>query len=84
MRRCCDICIINLDSRQGYHQVEVRPAYQEQLALFAPDNHKYCFSVMPFGTTNTPPLYSAMMSNFKDSWDKLFIIRVKALYYING
>ena len=39
---------------------------------------------MTFGPTNAPTFYSAMMINFKDEWDKLFIIRVKALSYIDG
>ena len=28
---------------------------------------------MPFGPTNDPSFYSAMMKNFKDKWDMLFI-----------
>ena len=39
---------------------------------------------MPFGPTNAPTFYSAMTSHFKYEWDTLFIIRVKALSYING
>ena len=38
---------------------------------------------MNFGPTNAPALYSATIINFKDEWDKLFIIRVKALSYID-
>ena len=34
---------------------------------------------MPFGPTNAPPFYSDMMSDLKDEWDKLFLIKVKAL-----
>ena len=36
----------------------------------------YFFTVMPFGPTNTPPFYTAIMTYFKDKWDKLFIIRI--------
>ena len=36
------------------------------------------------GPTNAPTFYSTMMSNFKDEWDKLFIINVKSLSYIDG
>ena len=39
---------------------------------------------MPFGPTNAPTFYSAIVRNFKDEWDKLFIIRFKALSYTNG
>ena len=68
-----------MDARQGYHQVAVRKIDREKLAFFAPDDLKYCFNVMPFGPTNAPPFYTAMMKNLKDEWDKLFIIRVVAL-----
>ena len=78
------IWIIILYACQVYHQVVVQPTDQVKLALFAPNNHEYRFSVMPFLPTNVPTFSSAMMSNFKDEWGELFIIRVKALSYING
>ena len=31
---------------------------------------------MPFGPTNAPPFYTAMMKDFKDEWDTLFIIHI--------
>ena len=71
------IWIITLDACQGYHQVAVRPADQEKIVFFAPDNHKYCFSVMPCVPTHAPTLYSAMMRYFKDEWEKIFIIGLK-------
>ena len=52
------IFIIALDARQGYHQVAVRYEDQEKLAFFAPDDNKYCFTVMPFGPTNAPTFYN--------------------------
>ena len=73
------IWIISLDARQGYHQVSVRAIDREKLAFFAPNNKKYCFNVMPFGPTNAPSFYTAMMKNLKDEWDNLFIIRMKAM-----
>ena len=76
--------VINLDTRQGCHQVAVRPVDQEKLAFFAPENHKYCWVVIPFSPTNAPPFYSAMMSDLKDKWDKLFLIKVKSLNYIDS
>ena len=51
----------------------------EKTAFFAPDDRKYCFTVMSFGPTNSPGFYTAMMRNFKGEWDTLFIIRVSAL-----
>ena len=72
-----DMYFISLDARQGYHQVSVRHIDRDKLAFFAPDDHKYCFNVMPFGPTNAPAFYTAMMESFKDEWDILFIIKVK-------
>ena len=73
------IFIISLDARQGYHQVSVRKVDREKLAFFAPNDRKYCFNVMPFGPTNAPSFYTAMMKNFKDEWDALFSQTVLAL-----
>jgi len=73
------IWLISLDARQGYHQVRVRKVDREKLAFFAPNNKKYCWNVMPFGPTNAPSFYTAMMKNFKDEWDNLFQIRMSKL-----
>ena len=79
-----EMYFISLDARQGYHQVSVRQIDREKLAFFAPDDHKYCFNVMPFGPTNAPAFYTAMMKRLKDEWDVLFIIKVKALLIIGN
>ena len=79
-----EMYFISLDARQGYHQVSVRSIDREKLAFFAPDDHKYCFNVMPFGPTNAPAFYTAMMKRLKDEWDILFIIRVKLLTVIGA
>ena len=73
-----DIWIISLDARQGYHQVSVRKLDREKLVFFAPNDRKYCFNVIPFGPTNAPTFYTAMMKDFKDDWDKLFVTCVLA------
>ena len=73
------IWIISLDARQGYHQVAVREIDREKLAFFYPNDRKYCFNIMPFGPTNTPIFYTAVMKNFKDKWDNLFAISMLAL-----
>ena len=39
---------------------------------------------MTFGPTNAPPFYSDMGSDLKDERDKLLLIKVKALKYIDG
>ena len=39
---------------------------------------------MPFGPTNAPLFYSAMMSDLQYEWDKIFLIKIKTLKYIDG
>ena len=77
------IWIISLDARQGYHQVEVRFADQEKLAFFTPSDEKFCFTVIPFGPTNAPSFYTAMMKDFKTECDDMFIILVTAMKTYN-
>ena len=38
---------------------------------------------MPFGPTNAPTFYTAMMRNFKKEWDELFLQKVGKLKNIN-
>ena len=78
------IFLITLDARQGYHQVGVKVSDQDKLAFFGPDDYKYCYTVMPFGPTNAPTFYTAMMRNFKQEWDLLFIERVRELKQVAG
>ena len=78
------IRIISLDAWQGYHQVTVRKKDREKLAFFSLDGRKYTFKVIPFGSTNAPAFYSAMMKNMKDEWDGLFIKRLRELSSIGG
>ena len=67
------IWIINLDTRQGYHQISVRHIKKEKIAFFSIDNQKYKLLVMSFGTSNFPCFYSAMMKIFKDECGMIFI-----------
>ena len=82
---CLGTCIgskihfISLDAKQGYHQVRVRNSDKEKLAFFSPDNKKYTFKVMPFGPTNAPAFYTAMMHTFQQDWEKLFLEVVPCL-----
>ena len=78
------IFIIALDARQGYHQIAVKACDQEKRKCFSPDGFKYCYIVMPFGPTNAPKFYTAMMRNFKEEWDKLCMTRVLDLGHVNG
>ena len=63
------ICI---DKAQGYHQIGVKHGDREKLAFFGPDSLKYTFKVLPFGPTNTPSFYTAMIRQFQDEWTLLF------------
>ena len=78
------IWIITVDARQGYHQVSVRKIDREKLTFFAPDYKKYTFKVMSFGPTNAPPFYTCMMHQFRDKWEILFIIKLRATTSIGG
>ena len=78
------IWIISLDAQQGYHQVAIRQSDMDKTAFFAPDDLKYCFTVMPFGPTNYPGFYTCMMRDFKGEWEALFIIRVASLKVWNN
>ncbi len=75
---------ISMDADSGYHQVQVRKEDQEKLAFFAPDHHKYTFTVMPFGPCNAPTFYTAMMLDFKEEWDTLFVVQVQKMENVDG
>ena len=79
-----ELLIIGLDARQGYHQVAVRKLNREKLAFFDLGDRKYYFNVIPFGPTNAPPFYTAMIKDLKDEWDTCFIICVLALKLHDG
>lgn len=75
---------ISMDADSGYHQIKVKDSDHEKLAFFAPDHQKYTFTVMPFGPTNAPSFYSAMMYDFKTEWDHLFVITIAEMKIIDG
>ena len=52
---------ICLGKAQGYHQIGVRKCDRQKLALFGPEGLKWTFKVLPFGPTNAPPFYTAMI-----------------------
>ena len=59
------IYIIIMDAKQGYHKLAVYVLHREELSFFAPNNRKYAFKVMPFGTMNASELYTGMMQVFQ-------------------
>ena len=88
---CCDdaistvgagsnkIWIISLDARQGYHQILFCHVDRDKISFSKPENQKYTFLIIPFDTTNAPGFYSAMMKNFVDKWDMLFIENLRKI-----
>ena len=74
--RADEIWIISLDAHQGYHQVSVRKIDREKLPFCSPDDRKYYVDVMLFCPTSAPAFYTAMMKDFKDEWDTLFILTI--------
>ena len=58
---CGPIFIISLDTRSGYHQIRVRKCDQGKLAFLTPSEEKKTYEVLPFGPTNAPSFYTAMM-----------------------
>ena len=65
---CDPIFTISLDARSGYHQIRVRKCDQEKLALFTPSVEKKTYAFLPFGPTNTPSFYTAMMQSLRKEW----------------
>ena len=63
---------ILLDSRSSYHPIRVRKPDQEKLALFTPSGEKKTYNVLPFGPTNAPGYYTAMMQSLRKEWLLLF------------
>jgi hypothetical protein len=63
---------VSLDCRQGFHQISIRHSDQEKNAFFTPDGDKECFTVVPFGPTNGPATYTAMMFELRLEWIALF------------
>ena len=55
-----------------------------EASIFAPDDRKYCFNVMLFGPTKAPPFYTAMMKDFKDEWENLFLMQLMYLKTFKG
>ena len=63
---------IYLDQTQWYHQIGVTRSDHEKLEFFELDSLKYTFKVLPFGPTDAPPFYTAIICQFQDEWALLF------------
>jgi hypothetical protein len=58
----------------GYHQKSATKATQEKLAFQGPDAIKWTYNVMPFGPTNGPVTFIAMIHNLDSVWKEIPIM----------
>ena len=71
---------ISVDAKSGYHQIAVHEPDQEKLAFFTPELEKLCFTVMPFGPMNAPPVYTAIMQIVHSEASDLFDQQIRNVY----
>ncbi|GAB5407488.1 MAG: hypothetical protein Aurels2KO_57190 [Aureliella sp.] len=63
-----------LDLRSGYWQMPIRPEDQEKTAFRTRYGH-YEYKVVPFGLTNAPPQFMAMINDlFRDFHDRFMVV----------
>ena len=63
-----------LDLKSRYHQIQVRSKDVPKMAFHTHEGH-YEFLVMPFGFTNAPATYQALMNEvFKDLLGKCVLV----------
>lgn len=65
---------ITMDLDAGYWQVNMRKSARAKTAFYTPRGKKR-FRSMPMGAKNAHPAFVAMVTNFEDTWDKLYIQR---------
>ena len=69
---CGPIFIIFLDTRSCYHKISVRRYDREKLAFFTLSGEKKTYKVLPFGPTNDPVFYTAMIQALRKELLLLF------------
>ena len=77
----CDDAVMNefgtakffilIDAYSGYHQIAMATCSIDKTAFSGPGGRKYKWKVMSFGLRNGPAVFTAMMYDLKDIWDKI-------------
>jgi hypothetical protein len=62
------------DAPMGYHQISASKATQEKLALQGPDAIKWTYNLMPFGPTNGPATFVAMIHGLDRVWKGIAVL----------
>ena len=77
----CDDAVMNefgtakffilIDAYSGYHQTAMAICSIDKTAFSGPGGRKYKWKVMPFGLRNGPAVFTAMMYDLKEIWDRI-------------
>ena len=77
----CDDAVMNefgtakyfilIDAYSGYHQIAMATCSIDKTAFSGPGGRKYKWKVLPFGLRNGPAVFTAMMYDIKEVWDKI-------------
>lgn len=62
-----------IDLKNGYHQIEVKPADRDKTAFVCPFG-SYRFRKMPFGLKNAPATFQRLIDNFRNSLKNILVL----------